>query len=200
MLANLLKGLRQGPIAPANPWDSTTLEWTVPSPPPMENFEEIPIVTRGPYDRDGLKESSFHNEFSMNSQQLLFINCLIFVALALFFFLGRPKPQQPTKLNLKAAPKEPDPQLSSEITEKERIQSGKDVTQQAKIPKLVHSAGVFFVYNGHEWEAYEVLGLPKGSSLQTATSHYQNLIKTSDPSTFEFFDAAYSAILKAKHS
>ncbi len=62
MFANLLKGLRQGPIAPANPWDSTTLEWTVPSPPPMENFEEIPIVTRGPYDRDGLIESKVKHQ------------------------------------------------------------------------------------------------------------------------------------------
>jgi cytochrome c oxidase subunit 1 len=58
MFANLLRGLRQGPIAPANPWDATTLEWTVPSPPPMENFEEIPIVTKGPYDREGLIEPS----------------------------------------------------------------------------------------------------------------------------------------------
>jgi len=58
MFANLLRGLRQGAIAPANPWDGTTLEWTVPSPPPMENFEEIPVVTKGPYDREGLIEPS----------------------------------------------------------------------------------------------------------------------------------------------
>jgi cytochrome c oxidase subunit 1 len=58
MFANLLRGLKQGGTAPANPWDATTLEWTVPSPPPMENFDEIPVVTKGPYDREGLKESS----------------------------------------------------------------------------------------------------------------------------------------------
>ena len=33
----------------ANPWGGATLEWTIPSPPPAENFEEIPTVTRGPY-------------------------------------------------------------------------------------------------------------------------------------------------------
>lgn len=55
---------------------------------------------------------------------------------------------------------------------------------------------VYFLYNGHEWEVYEVLGLPRGSSFQIVTSQYQNLIKTSDPSTFEFYDAAYAAILK----
>jgi cytochrome c oxidase subunit 1 len=26
-----------------NPWGGKTLEWTVPSPPPHENFEEIPV-------------------------------------------------------------------------------------------------------------------------------------------------------------
>jgi cytochrome c oxidase subunit 1 len=38
-----------------NPWGSATLEWTVPSPPPMENFgEEDPVVTKGPYDYKGV--------------------------------------------------------------------------------------------------------------------------------------------------
>lgn len=32
-----------------NPWHGVTLEWQVPSPPPVENFEEIPTVTAGPY-------------------------------------------------------------------------------------------------------------------------------------------------------
>jgi hypothetical protein len=28
------------------------LEWRVPSPPPLENFDEIPVVTGGPYVHD----------------------------------------------------------------------------------------------------------------------------------------------------
>ncbi len=50
MLVNLLRGIRYGAAAPDNPWGGTTLEWTIPSPPPLENFEEIPVVTTGPYD------------------------------------------------------------------------------------------------------------------------------------------------------
>ncbi len=38
-----------GEPAPANPWGGKTLEWTVPSPPPVENFAESPLVTDGPY-------------------------------------------------------------------------------------------------------------------------------------------------------
>ncbi|MCB0725832.1 MAG: cbb3-type cytochrome c oxidase subunit I [Ignavibacteriae bacterium] len=50
MTANLLSGLRNGKKASDNPWGGTTLEWSVPSPPPLENFDEIPTVTTGPYD------------------------------------------------------------------------------------------------------------------------------------------------------
>ena len=42
---SLFKGKR----APANPWDSTGLEWEVPSPPPTRNFETSPQVIRPPY-------------------------------------------------------------------------------------------------------------------------------------------------------
>jgi cytochrome c oxidase subunit 1 len=50
MVANLLHALRKGERAAANPWGGRTLEWTVPSPPPLENFAEIPEVVHGPYD------------------------------------------------------------------------------------------------------------------------------------------------------
>jgi cytochrome c oxidase subunit I len=49
MIYNLFKG-RKGPKALSNPWGGRTLEWQIPSPPPVENFEEIPEITKGPYD------------------------------------------------------------------------------------------------------------------------------------------------------
>jgi cytochrome c oxidase subunit 1 len=45
----LLWSLRYGKYADANPWGSTGLEWTVPSPPPEHNFETAPIVDSPPY-------------------------------------------------------------------------------------------------------------------------------------------------------
>jgi cytochrome c oxidase subunit 1 len=47
----LIKALRHGAPAEANPWGGTTLEWQVPSPPPLLNFDTLPVVTGGPYDR-----------------------------------------------------------------------------------------------------------------------------------------------------
>jgi cytochrome c oxidase subunit 1 len=49
-VANFFYSLFRGPRAPRNPWHSNSLEWTAPSPPPHGNFEEIPVVRRGPYE------------------------------------------------------------------------------------------------------------------------------------------------------
>jgi cytochrome c oxidase subunit 1 len=45
----LLWSLRYGPRAGPNPWRATGLEWQTSSPPPVENFAAIPIVTAPPY-------------------------------------------------------------------------------------------------------------------------------------------------------
>jgi cytochrome c oxidase subunit I len=49
MFVNFIRSLKHGERAPANPWEGLTLEWQVASPPPEENFEEIPTVTDWPY-------------------------------------------------------------------------------------------------------------------------------------------------------
>lgn len=50
MIINLIRGLKNGKKAEANPWGGVTLEWQIPSPPPVENFEQIPVINHGPYD------------------------------------------------------------------------------------------------------------------------------------------------------
>jgi len=55
MFYNLWRGIRCGKPIGQNPWAAATLEWDIPSPPPMENFgEEDPIVTKGPYEYKGV--------------------------------------------------------------------------------------------------------------------------------------------------
>jgi cytochrome c oxidase subunit 1 len=49
IIVNLVASLRNKKNAPADPWGGKTLEWTVPSPPPLENFEEIPEITTKVY-------------------------------------------------------------------------------------------------------------------------------------------------------
>jgi cytochrome c oxidase subunit 1 len=50
MFGNLIHSLFKGEKAEGNPWGGATLEWLISSPPPKENFEEIPRVDRGPYE------------------------------------------------------------------------------------------------------------------------------------------------------
>ena len=50
MFVNLFVSLRYPRTAPADPWGGTTLEWTIASPPPMENFVEPPVIPGFPYD------------------------------------------------------------------------------------------------------------------------------------------------------
>jgi cytochrome c oxidase subunit 1 len=49
MFFNLLSSLKNGEKAGDNPFGGATLEWTTPSPPPLENFDEVPTVTGSPY-------------------------------------------------------------------------------------------------------------------------------------------------------
>lgn len=41
---NAVRSWRKGELAGDDPWDARTLEWSMPSPPPIHNFDEIPIV------------------------------------------------------------------------------------------------------------------------------------------------------------
>jgi len=56
MVWNLARGLFRKVEVPANPWGGVTLEWTVASPPPTENFEVLPTITEDPYKFNPAKE------------------------------------------------------------------------------------------------------------------------------------------------
>jgi cytochrome c oxidase subunit 1 len=50
-IINFFWSMRHGRVAVSdNPWESTTLEWQTPTPPPHGNFAEVPKVVRGPYE------------------------------------------------------------------------------------------------------------------------------------------------------
>ncbi|MDT7575941.1 MAG: cytochrome c oxidase subunit, partial [Pseudonocardiales bacterium] len=49
LLYAVVSSWRRGIVAPANPWGGKTLEWTVPNPIPLENFEVLPVVIADPY-------------------------------------------------------------------------------------------------------------------------------------------------------
>jgi cytochrome c oxidase subunit 1 len=50
-LFNFFYCMFAGEKATENPWNATTLEWSIPSPPPFDNFAgHVPVVYRGAYE------------------------------------------------------------------------------------------------------------------------------------------------------
>ena len=61
VIDNIGRNWRNGKPAPADPWDARTLEWSIASPPPEYNFEEIPVV-RSLDDWWATKQGGAHKE------------------------------------------------------------------------------------------------------------------------------------------
>ncbi len=101
-----------------------------------------------------------------------------------------------------AAPQPAEPIIQADHFPKDRENKMRDVTPQR--PKLQETpppppgppVQCFFVYNGHDWDAFEVLGLSPYSSFSEITKVYQQQIKRADPGKHEFLQTAYMAILK----
>jgi cytochrome c oxidase subunit 1 len=47
---NFFWSIWKGQKVDGNPWQSTTIEWAAPSPPPHGNFVTAPTAYRGPYE------------------------------------------------------------------------------------------------------------------------------------------------------
>jgi cytochrome c oxidase subunit I len=45
LIANIAISLRRGEAAGDNPWEGWSLEWATTSPPPHDNFQEVPVIT-----------------------------------------------------------------------------------------------------------------------------------------------------------
>lgn len=77
---------------------------------------------------------------------------------------------------------------------------GQKRAQDAGLPGAVaptdeeRSLNVVFNYNGHSWDAYEVLGLPAGSSMESVEVAYQESLRRVDEGSKAFMQAAYEAI------
>lgn len=59
---------------------------------------------------------------------------------------------------------------------------------------------IFFMYNGHDWEAHDVLGVAQGANLKIVTEKYQKLLAENNTQSYDFLEAAYQAILKRKRN
>lgn len=72
-----------------------------------------------------------------------------------------------------------------------------DTSPGRPMPNDEISLNVLFNWNGHTWDAYEVLGCPAGSSREKVTAAFQAARTKADPESLPFLQAAYDAITRS---
>lgn len=70
MLYNLINSLKKGEPAGPNPWNASTLEWQIDSPPPLENFKNIPYIDFEPYEYEkGVPKYNLYKQIKGESDE-----------------------------------------------------------------------------------------------------------------------------------
>ncbi len=81
-------------------------------------------------------------------------------------------------------------------TQSSSRQSGSDSRSGPDAPLQEKVLNVLYNWNGHSWDAYEVLGLPAGSSVEAASEALQRALGKTDPESHAFLKAAFDAITR----
>lgn len=76
-----------------------------------------------------------------------------------------------------------------------RAQSHARALERAETSPMEKSLNVFFNWNGHTWDAYEVLDVPAGASLDTVYKAFERAKARADRETLPFLSAAYEAVV-----
>lgn len=147
------------------------------------------------------------------------LNALIVTAVGLSFAFSGRKERKQTFLDMsKAKSSAPPPTNAKKITGRpygadalarleameqaqtdlpsRRMQVVGAVVQEVD-PSSVRELNVFFNWNGHTWEAFEVLGVPAGSQRDVVVAAF-HASRAKSPDSTPFFQAATDAILKQK--
>ena len=155
-----------------------------------------------------------------SAPNFLFLNAAVVTLLVLAFLLVRKGPKPPVTLELrdedqikaesareakalppKPAPKFQDPRLPNNKPTPIGAGNYQPRVRKPQIELLEPDEGralnVFFMWNGHSWDAYEVLGIPGGSTPEKARVAYERAAALADKETLPFLKAALDAVSKS---
>lgn len=119
------------------------------------------------------------------------------IALSILFL--RRGSSSPVQLRLKKGdPATPSAVKPTPVQPQQKMARPPTVVQREPARPTEFSLNAFFNWNGHSFDAYEALGLPAGSSLESAHSAYQRAISGADEDSKLFFKAALEAIARPK--
>ncbi len=149
----------------------------------------------------------------LSAKNFLILNGFIVTLLVLSFYVMRRAPKGPVKLELrdedhvasdkareakqvanKPAPKFSDPRKPLGSA---NYQPRARKVQAELVDDHGRALNVFFMWNGHSWDAYEVLGIPGGSSREAAVAAFERAAALADKETLPFLQAALGAIAKS---
>lgn len=152
----------------------------------------------------------------MEQSKFVLINFGVVTILLLLFAL-RKKPKNPTPLNLGIKPDIKAATVYSKPAAGSAGGSGGAGSRYSKVPPGAADSGAgsgsgtsagaakvsrarnlncIFVYNGHSWDSYEVLGIPAGAPVEMAKAALEELRAKTAEDSHEFLAAALDAIIK----
>ena len=71
----------------------------------------------------------------------------------------------------------------------------KETLAESSVGPNEKNLNVLFMYNGHSFDAHEVLGLPAGANRKMIEAGYQAALARMQPDSREFLKAAYQALI-----
>lgn len=146
----------------------------------------------------------------MTSQGLLWLSVVLGGLLALGFLTGRQAVRPPSRLNLRAkagslgggavdrVPQRPGSNLLSHKLTLDSMVMDPATLEEVSVHSEEKSLNIMFMYNGHSWDAYEVLGIPAGSGQREVDEAFRRMISNSTTDSHEFLNAAYRVICESQ--
>lgn len=83
--------------------------------------------------------------------------------------------------------------LAQELEDMEKNPDNKPPQEEVQL-------NVMFNWNGHSWDAYEVLGIPAGSNLKQVTKAFEEEMAKMDEESQAFIKKAYQAIIEQNNN
>jgi hypothetical protein len=143
----------------------------------------------------------------VNSQQFLLLNIVILLFFIIWFLAGRRgAAKKTTQLQMKRGNGSQGGVLQQTTGVQSRYSHPRfqkyleqnAALENAPADSVGKDLNILFNYNGHTWDAYEVLGLPAGASLVDVTRAYQQMLKSASLESQEFLETAFKTILAKK--
>ncbi len=127
----------------------------------------------------------------MNSQFIVYVQVFIAAAFVLWIVSRRGGTPKPTVLNLSG---DSEKKNKSVVIDKNRVKKYDSINFTDGEPTKAKVLNVIFMWNGHSWDAYEVFGLPAGSSMSSVHAKFNELKSKSDEGQQMFLMEALKAI------